>query len=237
VSRIGEQEEAMVSFSDVFATITELLGTDLPGGIDNSFSFYPLLSDAEAKTRTFNYSELQDGELDRAIRNEQYKLIIRSDGSEEFFDLIADPFERIDLMQNGLTVEQILIKEALLAEADQIFQSWSCNDQIQNGDEEGIDCGGSSCKLCTVTSNEAVLDNKPEIVLFPNPATETLNINLPPGNFSIRLYNINGILIKNDITAVNPKRLDLTSLAQGVYFLEIMNRESRVVSRKRLIKH
>ena len=155
VSRIGEQEEAMVSFSDVFATITELLGTDLPGGIDNSFSFYPLLSDAEAKTRTFNYSELQDGELDRAIRNEQYKLIIRSDGSEEFFDLIADPFERIDLMQNGLTVEQILIKEALLAEADQIFQSWSCNDQIQNGDEEGIDCGGSSCKLCTVTSNEA----------------------------------------------------------------------------------
>ncbi len=37
----------------------------------------------------------------QAIRNEQYKLIRLDDGTEEFYDLVADPFEKSSLFQEG----------------------------------------------------------------------------------------------------------------------------------------
>lgn len=149
VNRVNEEEEALVSFVDIFATLTEMLGTDLPGGIDNSLSFLELLSDPDASTKPYNYSELESGGItDRAIRNAQYKLILKGSGEKEFYDLIADPFEEEDLIPDGLSSNQQQILDELEDEADSIFNSWSCNDAIQNGDEEDIDCGGSSCVGC-----------------------------------------------------------------------------------------
>ena len=151
VDRVNEQENALVSFVDVFATLTELLGIEVQGGIDNSFSFIDLLSDPNAPTRNYNYSELEsDGTTDRAIRTSQYKLILRTNGIQEFYDLLADPLEEVDLVPGGLTVNQQQILDELETEANSIFNSWSCNDAIQNGDEDEIDCGGISCESCAL---------------------------------------------------------------------------------------
>jgi len=61
--------------------------------------------------------------------------------------LIADTLETNNLI-NSLTTEQASIKAALETEAATIRSGWSCQDNIQNGEETGIDCGGSSCVGC-----------------------------------------------------------------------------------------
>ncbi|MEL6673334.1 MAG: sulfatase-like hydrolase/transferase [Bacteroidota bacterium] len=177
VSRVGEQEAGMVHFVDLFATLTEMLGTALPGGVNNSFSFYSLLSDAHAPTRPYNYAEYQDGGINRAVRNAQYKLILRDDGSQEMYDLWADSFETADLLLGSLTSDQSQVRDELAREADSIFSSWSCNDGIQNGNEAGIDCGGTSCAPCganRVGEGEELTRFK----LYPNPAQDEVFIRL-----------------------------------------------------------
>jgi len=121
VDRVNEQESALVSFTDIFATITELLGTDLPGGIHNSFSFRHLLSGTDGPRRIHNYSEIGTAPTERAIRTEQYKLIINADQTEELYDLIADPFEMTELIAQGLTADLGIVRSDLRTEADSIF--------------------------------------------------------------------------------------------------------------------
>ena len=43
IERQGEREEALVHVADIYATILELAGAELPGGIHNSLSFEHLL--------------------------------------------------------------------------------------------------------------------------------------------------------------------------------------------------
>ncbi|MEM6320769.1 MAG: sulfatase-like hydrolase/transferase [Bacteroidota bacterium] len=144
VSRTNEQESSLVHATDLYATILEMAGGNLAGGINNSHSFQHLLSETTGSKRNHNYSELED---DWTIRNEQYKLIEFADGTQEFYDLIADSLENNNLI-NTLTTEQSNVKTALETEAATIRSSWSCQDSIQNGDETGIDCGGSACAGC-----------------------------------------------------------------------------------------
>ena len=42
---------------------------------------------------------------DYAMRNHRYKLL-RFEGAEEFYDLLEDPYETADLLQDGLTEQQ-----------------------------------------------------------------------------------------------------------------------------------
>ncbi len=144
VSRQNEQENALVHATDLYATILELTGGDLAGGVNNSHSFKHLLSSTTGSKRVHNYTELGD---DWAIRDEQYKLIEFENGTQEFYDLVADELETTNLI-TSLTSEQTTIKTALETEAATIRSSWSCQDSIQNGDETGIDCGGSFCIGC-----------------------------------------------------------------------------------------
>jgi len=150
VTRQNEEENAMVHAADIYATILELAGTDLPGGIYNSLSFKHLLDNTNGAKRTYNYSEAGN---DWTIRNSQYKLIQSTDGAQEFYDLTTDPLEENNLI-NGLTTEQATIKTDLETEGAQIRTSWSCNDFILNGDEVTIDDCGT-----TITPSDCENDN------------------------------------------------------------------------------
>lgn len=135
VTRQNEEENALVHATDIYATILELGGTELPGGIYNSLSFKHLLDHTNGAKRTYNYAEEVD---EWTIRNSQYKLIQFQNGSQEFYDLLTDPLEEDNLI-NNLTTEQVTIKAEFEAEGEQIRTGWSCNDFILNGDEVTID--------------------------------------------------------------------------------------------------
>jgi|GEM_PF-416054 len=155
VSRINETEDALVNATDIFATVLEMAGGSLPGGRHNSYSFYDFLTNANAVGRPFNYIDYESnnsGGDDFAIRDAQYKLIQFADGSQEYYDLIADPFEQNDLLLGSLTAAEQTAFDELELEAVYIRTDWSCRDLIQNGIETAVDVGGTYCGVVPVCS-------------------------------------------------------------------------------------
>jgi len=156
ISRIGETEAGLVQVTDLHATILELIGIQLPGGIYNSLSIKPLLSEGGQTLRDINYVDyLDDGVLVWATRTDRYKLIEDEAGNQEFYDIIEDIKEENNLV-SSLTTEQLAIKEMLASEAVIIRSGWSCNDGIQNGTETSIDACDYECDIVDVLSKENI---------------------------------------------------------------------------------
>jgi arylsulfatase B len=117
VERIGV-DNALINSVDLFATIAALCGVDVEE-YNDSKNFTSLLK-TSTKLRDFTYSEVKDNAVDEhAIRTAKYKLIIKTDGSEEFYDLEKDPFETNNL-NNKLSTEEKTTKSQLWAELQRI---------------------------------------------------------------------------------------------------------------------
>ncbi len=147
VTRKGEEEEGLTHVSDIYATVVELTGNQLQGGINNSLSLKPSFSCEGMIDRPYIYSDKED--LDNeifiwTIRNDQYKLIEDENGNVEFYDVLNDVLEENDLV-GSLTSDQMMIFTDLQDEAYIIREEWSCRDQIRNGEEEGIDDCDENC--------------------------------------------------------------------------------------------
>lgn len=145
VTRTGEREDALVHVTDIYATVLEIGGADLPGGIYNSLSFKHKLDNSPGNERPYNYIEYSRApENGWAIRDAQYKYIEFDDGRREFYDLLTDSFELVNLYDNLTPTQQDILAE-LEAEGAIIRNDWSCNDFIQNGMETAIDEGSVTC--------------------------------------------------------------------------------------------
>ena len=113
VEEPGREVTALVDTTDVFSTVAEIAGVDTrsserkaAGPID-SMSLVAYLTDPDApslRKRVYTESFEPNGlgpyaRVDQAIRERRYKLIrTGSDGSEEFYDLVTDPFEKRNLL-------------------------------------------------------------------------------------------------------------------------------------------
>lgn len=147
VNRMGEKEMGITHIADLYATILELTGSQLNGGIHNSYSIKSSLSCQESIDRQFVYTDYQkDNTLGWAIRNDQYKLIEYEDGQREFYDIQNDLQEADNLITN-LTIDQEQLVEDMDNEVIAIRQGWSCNDGIQNGEEIFIDDCNDNCNI------------------------------------------------------------------------------------------
>ncbi len=104
ITRSGEREDALVSHTDIFATVAELAGATLPSHNDG-FSFADLLTGQNTTERDSVFTESSAG---WAIRNEQYKLIQDANGDQTLYDLLADPAELSDLIAGGTDVSAIV---------------------------------------------------------------------------------------------------------------------------------
>lgn len=101
VSRTGTDDNLITS-TDLFATIAEITGVST-SQIYDSKSFKSLLSQS-SKIRNYQYAEMNNGNIDAwAIRNDQYKLIVKANGNEEMYNLITDPYEQNNLLNGTLT--------------------------------------------------------------------------------------------------------------------------------------
>lgn len=116
VSRINEQEDAMINVSDFYATIAQIVQPDAypTNKVNDSYSFKHMLSDTAGLKRRYNYMELGANQTVLTdvytIRNEQYKLICDADGNKEMFDLNSDPFEASNLLDETLSDDLFEVK-------------------------------------------------------------------------------------------------------------------------------
>jgi len=101
--RCGEVK-ALVSATDIFATICELAGQ--PSTAEDSISLLPYFEDPDHPSlRRWVYSEhfRPNGpgpynKWSQAIRGERYKLMRSHDEPDQLFDLEVDPFEQVNLL-------------------------------------------------------------------------------------------------------------------------------------------
>jgi arylsulfatase A-like enzyme len=114
VSRLGTDQN-LVNGTDLFATISSLAGAST-SEIHDSKSIVPLLS-SNTTHRDFQYSEISETTSDIwTIRNDQYKLIVMPNGTDEMYDLVADPYENVNLLTSTLSTEATTAKQSLEAE-------------------------------------------------------------------------------------------------------------------------
>lgn len=121
VSRTGT-EDALINGTDLFATIASLAGANI-AGIHDSKDFSSLLQGSNPGFRDYLYSEAIDGMQGTnqwAARNMTYKLIENSDGNQELYNLIDDPYEVDDLLSGALSVNEEAAKVSLEAEISRI---------------------------------------------------------------------------------------------------------------------
>lgn len=114
VNRQGDDYNLLTS-TDLFSTIAQISGVST-AEIHDSKSFINLFS-SDQEHRNYQYSEMSSPNHDRwAISDGQYKLIIELGGTDEFYDLLADPYENSNLMNEGLSTNQASRKADLEAE-------------------------------------------------------------------------------------------------------------------------
>ena len=240
VTRIGETENALVNVIDIYATILELSGASLPGGIYNSLSFKHLLTSSISPKRRYNYAEMDTNNQGQfiqgyTIRDSIYKLIEYHDGQQEMYNLVSDTLEINDLLLGNLTSQQQSIKAELENEATQSQIAWSCNDDIKNGDEEGIDCGGTYCTPCNTISIKHKNSNS-DLSVFPNPVGNYFTMD-PDGKLvqEIKIFNVLGeLLLSKEINNSSATTVDISYLESNVYFLHVkLIEETRVIKIKK----
>jgi arylsulfatase B len=167
----GQQSEALIQGTDLFATILDLSGVS--GSAADSTSLVPHLSDPIAPSlREAVYSEgffPNGGPIDptkhwRAARDARYKIVRLAQAPDEFYDLVTDPFEYTNLLGTSLEPEQQTAYDRLDA-AIRAVAAPSClgdctGDGVVNSldfvrlrQEFGNDCYQNSALSCTCDSD------------------------------------------------------------------------------------
>ena len=121
VSRINEEENALINTTDLFTTISELCGIE-NSKMNDSKSFKSLLSNKfSSNSREYIYSEI--GRNNYTIRNQTHKYIHFENGSEALYNLSINEFENPNLLSTNqlpLSSNDNLNKTKLLNELNTI---------------------------------------------------------------------------------------------------------------------
>ena len=91
----GSSSDQVVSTQSIYATLAELAGLELPHAVDGA-SLMPLLREPDRSwddVAITTYGEYGNF----SVRDDKHRYTIYADGSEEFYDLNSDPFERTNL--------------------------------------------------------------------------------------------------------------------------------------------
>jgi len=105
VNRFGQDENALINTTDLFATITELCGVNNQAVYDSKSFIDLLTSSINSNSRDYIYSEI--GNENYTIRNNTHKYIHFENGNEALFNLNNNQLE----FPNLLDVNQLPLSE------------------------------------------------------------------------------------------------------------------------------
>ncbi|WP_299100722.1 sulfatase-like hydrolase/transferase [uncultured Winogradskyella sp.] len=119
VTRLNVTDNNLINATDLYDTIVELSGNTTTQS-NNSESFKAILSSTTSVNRDYLFSEVSyvGGTADFATRNVTHKYIRFTDNTEAFFDLIEDPFEDFNLLDQTMTSNELEIYNDLKSELD-----------------------------------------------------------------------------------------------------------------------
>ena len=101
---------AIVQSVDIFPTLCEMVGLEVPVGLDGR-SMRPLLENPDGKSRGFAYANFSNRET---IRTEEYRYTSHKGGFSEVYDLKSDPGEEHNVAeQNAEVIDKMRAKLAV----------------------------------------------------------------------------------------------------------------------------
>lgn len=107
VSRVGEREKALVSATDLYATIAHVAGSSITN-IYDSYSFAEVFTNAQAATRSYIFTQFESASnTGLTVRNLNYKLIEYFNGERQLFSLTENGNENDNLVNNISFTEQL----------------------------------------------------------------------------------------------------------------------------------
>lgn len=94
--------------------------------------------------------------------------------------------------------------------------------------------------LCPETSEVNELSNKIAFNISPNPASDFINLNIYDNtvdlDFIIKIYSIDGQLIKSKKQNKSNVKIDISSLQNGIYFVNVSDESGNNLGNRSLIK-
>jgi len=110
VERQNVRESALINSSDFYATFSHFVG-GLSTQLNDSYSFLDLLKQGGVGHRQYNYSEFESDDVTGwTVRDQSYKLLEFSDGSQELYQ-ISDSLSETDDLLLGNTDLSLVIDE------------------------------------------------------------------------------------------------------------------------------
>ncbi len=100
---------------------------------------------------------------------------------------------------------------------------------------------GDNANTTAVSFSENVMSSVDDLkresaLIFPNPVKDELHI-IPSGNYTIEIMNIHGVIVQKLKSTTNEHmRIDLSTYAQGSYFVRILDNENRQIETKHIVK-
>lgn len=223
----GRTSDALVSTTDLFATILEMAGvSDWKNQIPavkpvDAVSLLPLLKNEKTAVRDWVFTEVFSTTVmpddAKAIRDTVFKLLCFDDGHKEFYKIAADPNETNDLL--------LLPPLAAEALAHYIFLCNALSNLV-----------GTAACLPSVGA-EDLGDSGEAFSVFPNPTSGSIILKIndlnPNNKTNVQVLDAKGNLVfQNDKVGA---MVEIGPLAQGVYFLKI-NFGKGEISRKIIVQ-
>ncbi len=200
---------ALVSTTDLFATVLELAGfadwqTHIPAAKPvDAVSLLPILKHEKTDVRPWVFTEVFDPASTpddaKAMRNLDFKLLrFDADGHEEFYQISTDPNEATNLLAGPLNAVELANYQYLCSEMTKLVGT------------------GSFCLPAVGTEN---LGENAPVSVFPNPFRDRVFLKNSLGeNVVCQMVNAFGQLV---FCGANIEAADFSGLPVGVYFLKI----------------
>jgi len=222
----------MVANIDIASTLFELAGVDtIP---TDGLSMHKIFDGDTSRTEFYYQATHLNDSADnsRSVRSFAYKYnyYYCDHNTDEFFDLINDPHENTNLINN--VSYQDLIQE---------YRSKMDSFKIVFGDnliEEIRPCALSNAVFINDT---VIILPEDSLLFYPNPSAGNLQIEFPPyennETVDILIYNMDGVAVfqskKTLISGGNTFHLDVNDLFNGIY--DIQFRLDKKIIRSKLV--
>ncbi len=203
VSRSGQADDALIGFTDLFATVAEMSGAVMPE-IHDSRSFNFLLDGANGDERACAYAESLDG---WTARDPQFKYISIGNGTEEFYDLLADSEETNSLIGSSLSDTQQAALEKL-------------KDPISEN---------SMCQVISTAESSESPSGVSEFQLYPNPSNSQVTVETSETKRSAyQLFDLQGRHVDTGFLDQGKNTISLERFPKGVYFLKASGQTKKI---------
>ncbi|WP_375434835.1 T9SS type A sorting domain-containing protein [uncultured Hymenobacter sp.] len=107
---------------------------------------------------------------------------------------------------------------------------------LAHGDQLGACSAAKPTALGTNQTGKAVATQTLKVMLYPNPATNKLSINIGNGHSgaTLKLYNATGAVVLSQTLTDNANIISLESLPTGIYYAQVLSGQQ--ITREKIVK-